>query len=973
MRNRFWLAVCALSVLATSSFATTRYVSLAGNNTPPYTNWLTAATNIQYAISASTNGDIVVVTNGTYNTGGAVVYGTMTNRIAITNGITVKSFNGAAVTTIVGKGPLGSDAIRCAWIASNAVLDGFTLSNGFTLAEGHSVNETCGGGAWCEYDGAILSNCFITTCEAANMGGGFHYGRAVNCVISNNTAVYGGGGEGSSADADLIDHCTFVANRSVRDGGGLYSGKGVRNSHFAGNKAGERGGGLYGVWNAESCTIAGNFAQEGGGVNGTTISNSVVYYNKDQFGSPNHGGSVISYSCTTPLPGGVGNITNSPGLAGLWNPHLVTNSPCLNKGTNSGWMATAGDIDGEARLSGFVDMGCDEMYTAGMGTSIFVVVTMDCTNAVVGMPIRIGVEISKRPRHFSWNFGDGSGALSETVVEHAYAQAGYYVVTNRAWNNIGYIEVTRGVRVYDGFTNYVAKGGSDTPPYDTWAKAASNIQAAVAVCAKGGTVLISNGVYSLGGVELFSSNRVAITNAMTVRGVNGAAQTVIVGVPLTTLAAMRGAYVCGGARLEGVTLCDGRSRGSSVPIQSISETLGGGLFAESGAVIVDCVISNNGALNGGGSVGWGTFRGCTLANNSSANSGGGALYGYFTNCTIGPGNESDYGGGLSQAELDGCRVFTNHAYEFGGGMAYGTARRSWFEGNSANDYSSSGVGGATYYSVLENCRVLWNTARNAGGGTYFGTVRHCTLRGNDAVSGSGGGAYGGSIVSSVIWQNYAVSDNNVSLSSGSLDYSCTTPDPGGTGNITDDPQFINDFVGDYRLLSTSPCIDKGSPTSTVSNDYDGVWRPLDGNGDGTNRVDMGAYEFATTNVDLDADGLSDSLEVYTYGSDPHKADTDADTQTDGEEVLAGSNPTSPTNYFRAGTLGRGPSGASYVVSWDSLTGRVYTLREVSPIGGVWSNVAGYATVTGTGARISYTNPTPPNLKFHSLRVRRVGP
>ena len=965
MKHQFLFPVCALILLATSSSAIMRYVSPTGGNSSPYTNWAMAATDIQSAINACTNGDVVIVTNGTYNTGGVAVYGNMTNRIAITNAITVKSVNGAAFTRIVGQGPIGSNAIRCAWVASNAVLDGFTLSDGFTLAEGHSVNETCGGGVWCEYDGAIISNCVITTCGAANMGGGFHYGRVVNCVISNSTAVYGGGGEGSSADADVIDRCTFVANRSVRDGGGLYGGKSVRNSHFAGNKAGELGGGMRAVWNAESCTVAGNFAQEGGGVSGTTISNSVIYYNTDQFGSPNHGGSVISYSCTTPHPGGAGNITNSPGLAGLWNPHLVTNSPCLNKGTNSEWMVAAVDIDGDARLGGQVDIGCDEMVITNL--SISSTIQSDCTNVVVGVPIRFNIEIRNRPRHFSWSFGDGSNAGAETVVEHAFAQAGNYVITNRTWGGAGYIEATRGIHAWDSFTNYVAKGGSDTAPYDTWAKAASNIQAAVSICAKGGTVLISNGVYNLGGAELFSSNRVAITNAMTVRGVNGAAQTVILGVPLTSLEAMRGAYVCSGGRLEGVTLCDGRSRGSSVPIQNISETLGGGLFAESGAVIVDCVISNNGALNGGGSVGWGTFEGCTLADNSAANSGGGALYGYFRNCTI-AGNEADYGAGLSQAEADGCQITNNRASEWGGGMQYGSARRCLLEDNYATTYSSS-VGGAAYYSSLDNCLVVWNYARAGGGGTFSGSVRNCTIRGNDVSSGAGGGTYGSSVDSSIVYLNYAVSDANTHDSS--CNYSCTTPDPGGTGNITDDPQFVNDFLGDYRLLPGSPCIDKGDPLSTVSNDYDGVWRPLDGNGDGTNRVDMGAYEFAATSADNDADGLSDSLEVYTYHSDPHRADTDADAQTDGEEVLAGSDPTNSTSYFRAGTLDRDVAGPGYVVSWDSLTGRVYTLREVSPIAGAWSNVAGYASYTGTGARISYINPAPSDVRFHSLRVRRA--
>ena len=426
---------------------------------------------------------------------------------------------------------------------------------------------------------------------------------------------------------------------------------------------------------------------------------------------------------------------------------------------------------------------------------------------------------------------------------------------------------------------------------------------------------------------------------------------------------MRGAYVCSGARLEGVTLCDGRSRVD--PQQSISETLGGGLFAESGATIVDCVISNNGALNGGGSCGWGTFERCTFADNSSAFSGGGALYGYFRNCMIGPGNESHYGAGLSQAEVDCSLIQENWASEAGGGAYDSTIRRSRIEGN-----DSSLGGGGLSSCTAENCLVLFNRAWSGNGGGARGTtIRNCVLRGNDA-SASGGGADGCYIRSSIIWWNYAATLDNVSLGLGSLDYSCTTPDPGGTENTTNDPQFV-DIDSDWHLLSISPCIDKGDPLSTVSNDYDGVWRPLDGNGDGTNRVDMGAYEFATTNVDLDSDGLSDSLEVYTYGSDPHATDTDGDTQGDGEEVIAGSNPTNAASFFQTGTLAPNLTGAGYVLSWDGLTGRVYTLREVFPIAGLWSNVAGYASYTGTGARVSYTNPAPSDVQFHSLRVQRT--
>jgi hypothetical protein len=854
MKRRFLGLACAAFFLATLSFSATRYVSPAGNNAPPYTNWTMAATNIQLAIGASADGDVVLVTNGTYDTGGVAVYGGMTNRVAITNGIVVQSVNGAGVTTIVGQGPVGVGAVRCAWIASNAVLDGFTLTNGHTLAEGDAVRETCGGGAWLEYNGATLSNCVITTCAAANMGGGFYHGRIVNSIISNNAALFGGGGEGSTVDP--VDHCVFADNRSVRDGGGLYSGATARNSYFAGNTAGERGGGLYGVWNVESCTIAGNAAQEGGGVHSSSVSNSVVYHNTDRFGSPNHKDCFITYSCTTPDPGATGNLTNSPGLAGLRNPHLVTNSPCIDAGTNSAWMIAAVDVDGEPRLGGSVDLGCDEVVPTGMVASLFVSIGIDRTNAVVGTPIRFNIENINRPTKFTWAWGDGSGTTNETVATHAYAAAGDYVVTVQAWNRFGFVTVTSGVHIFDGFTNYVSGAGSATPPYDTWGKAAARIQDAVDLCAKGGTVLVSNGVYALGGAERIGSNRVAITNAMIVRSVNGPTQTVVRGVASTGLDAMRGAYVCDGAQLIGFSLTDGRSRGSSVPIGNIGETLGGGVFAEAGARVANCMITNNGALNGGGACGWGAFENCTLADNSSAFSGGGALYGNFRNCSIGPDNESHFGAGVSQAVVDSCDIHDNRASEIGGGAQDSTIRRSIVQDN-----TSAGSAGGAYVSTLENCLILFNTANGGdGGGTHQGTVRHCVIRGNQA-SDEGGGAYEGVIAGSILYYNYASTNANVAVGSGSLNYSCTTPDPGtGVGNITNNPQFeaYDGVPPDFHLLATSPCIDTGDPLSAVTNDYDGGVRPVDGNLDGTNIVDMGAYEYVyhvnTYYRDADGDG-----------------------------------------------------------------------------------------------------------------------
>jgi hypothetical protein len=75
------LQVCAFAMLAWMPSAehitaAVLYVDANSTNpTPPFTNWLTAATSIQDAVDTTLVGDFIWVTNGIYQTGGRATAG----------------------------------------------------------------------------------------------------------------------------------------------------------------------------------------------------------------------------------------------------------------------------------------------------------------------------------------------------------------------------------------------------------------------------------------------------------------------------------------------------------------------------------------------------------------------------------------------------------------------------------------------------------------------------------------------------------------------------------------------------------------------------------------------------------------------------------------------------------------------------------------------------------------------------------
>ena len=303
------------------------------NPTTPYTNWATAAHGVQEVVDVSAPGDTILVTNGVYASGSRTV-DVVQNRLVIPDTVTLQSVNGPQVTIIDGGG-----TNRCVLMTTNALLSGFTLTNGSAMWNGGGVA------------GGLLTNCVLTG-NQAGYGGGADSCTLFNCILTNNS-LYAGYTNGCAVSGSTLYNCILTRNSgpgsAVADWCHLYNCLVSSNSASGAN-----------VSTLYNCTLTGNLL----GAEYCSLYNCISYYNYayDNFGL-NFISSTLNYCCTTPMPnGGVGNITNAPlfvDQAG-GDLHLQPSSPCINAGNNT-YVAGATDLDGNPRIiDGTVDIGAYE-------------------------------------------------------------------------------------------------------------------------------------------------------------------------------------------------------------------------------------------------------------------------------------------------------------------------------------------------------------------------------------------------------------------------------------------------------------------------------------------------------------------------------------------------------------------------------------------------------------------------------------
>jgi hypothetical protein len=255
--------------------------------------------------------------------------------------------------------------------------------------------------------------------------------------------------------------------------------------------------------------------------------------------------------------------------------------------------------------------------------------------------------------------------------------------------------------------------------------------------------------------------------------------------------------------------------------------------------------------------------------NTEPNDRGGGMYNESSSPTLSnvafSGNTaSDRGGGMynesSSPTLSSVAFSGNSASVLGGGMFNGssspTLTNVTFSGNSAS--FGGGLNNEWYSSpTLTNVTFSENTAANEGGGmrNHYqsnSTLTNVTFYNNSASSNSaysGGGIYNSysdsTVTNAILWGN---TPNQIYGGSPTITYSDIQGGYSGTGNIDQDPLLgpladNGGFTMTHALPYGSPAIDAGSPATCPASDQRGRPRPVDGDGDGVWRCDMGAYEY----------------------------------------------------------------------------------------------------------------------------------
>jgi predicted outer membrane repeat protein len=373
---------------------------------------------------------------------------------------------------------------------------------------------------------------------------------------------------------------------------------------------------------------------------------------------------------------------------------------------------------------------------------------------------------------------------------------------------------------------FVNRNGSGSGNGTSWAAAFTNLQTAIDSAHNGDSIFVVKGTYypskdaagnptpadertktfalkagvgifgGFAGSESSLGARNIAANTTTLSGDLGIADTI----SDNSYHVVTGAS--GGAILNGFTVSFGNANGAGENAE------GGGIVRPGSVSIASCTVSRNRALFGGAMLVPDVvnidIRNTVFANNYSALGGG--------------------------------------AIDITSSTSTGSFINTIFRGN-----TSGGSGGAIYNTgsplVFTNCIFDSNSVSsqpydfyNDGGSPKF---VNCVIYGDHFYAKTGSLV----LVNCIVWGGATLAGT------ATVSNSCTNTSYSGTGNIIQDPLFVNAPAGDFHLKNGSPCIDKADGTQAPLLDFDGTPRynyPGAANFDSI-CADIGAFEYSTPN------------------------------------------------------------------------------------------------------------------------------
>ncbi len=728
------------------------------------------------------------------------------------------------------------------------------------------------GGGMLNYDGSspTVTSCTFSDNSVDRYGGGMcNYNSSspiiTNCTFSGNSAdSYGGGGMCNSSSSPIIKNCTFSGNSAFNGGGmgnRLSSSPIITNCTFSNNSADSYGSGMW-MYDYESSPIITNCIFRD---NTTSTSNEI--YNRF-VGSLN-----ITYCNVQGGYPGIGNIDADPLFVDPVNGdfHLGPCSPCIDAGDNSAPNLVTHDFEGNERIfNSFVDMGADEaqytqttynlnIHSSGGGSVTTPgegAFTYDCGRAVY-----LAAAPDDGYRFVSWT---GDVADPNSMITTVIMESNKEITANFTTVDIIYVD----------FNTTGSNNGT------SWENAYIDLQSALDDAASGTEIWVAKETYKPSTQTDPGDSRTAAFQMKNRVGIYG-------GFDGTEENREERDWVNNVTILSGDIGTSDDNSDNCYHVFYHPESLA----LNSTAILDGFTISdgNADAHDFSGRYGSGmynvwsspTLTNCTFLDNFAEGYGGG-MHNYYSSPTltscIFSGNTATDGGGIcnrgtSSPTVTNCLFSDNFAYTGGGIFNMGTSSpivtNCLFSDNSALQSGGGMFNFGSSSPTVTNCTFSGNSSHIGGGMCNEGSspiVINCTFFGNSADHGSGmcNNDYSpishlfvleGSfpiVTNCIFWDVASSTDNkiyNFSGSSPTITYSNIQGGYPGTGNINQDPLFVDPANGNFHLQSGSPCIDAGDNTAPEipGLDFDGDDRIIDGDGNGNAIVDMGVDEFAPGN------------------------------------------------------------------------------------------------------------------------------